>query len=197
MPGFVTLWYRKLLEIREFRPRYEKTMLPMKQAIAGVAPSEFGEVKVMTVWPSNAAYGLGRLHGRLYGIRWPDVYIFQLGHLLALLSIPGALAIYFLKVLPVIARRYTITNRRIMVQKGLQGIPMKWVDLDRFDTIDIVVQPGQEWYMAGDLIFRLAGVETFRLDGVSRPDAFRAACLKSRMSFVGVKKALKREAAMA
>lgn len=168
----------------------------MKQAIAGVAPTEFGEVTVMTVWPSNAAYWLGRVHGRLYGIMWPDVYFFRLGRLIALLSIPGAIGIYFLKVLPVIGRRYTITNRRIIVERGLTSVPDKSVDLDRFDTIDIVVQPGQEWYEAGDLVFRLAGVETFRLEGVSRPEAFRACCLKSRMSFVGVKKALKREAAL-
>ena len=28
----------------------------MKQAIAGVAPPELGEVTIMTVWPSMAAY---------------------------------------------------------------------------------------------------------------------------------------------
>jgi hypothetical protein len=169
----------------------------MKSAIAGLAPSELSEVTVMTVWPSNAAYALGRLHGRLYSIRWPDIYIFRLGNLIALLSIPGAIAIYFLKVLPVIATRYTITNRRIIVARGLAAVPEKWVDLDRFDTVDIVVRPGQEWYDAGDLIFKLRGVETFRLDGVSRPEAFRASCIKSQMSFVGVKKAREREAAVA
>lgn len=150
----------------------------------------------MTVWPSNAAYALGRFHGWAYSIRWPDVYIFRLGHLIALLSIPGAIGIYFLKVLPVIACRYTITNRRVILQRGLSSKPEKWVDLDRFDSIDIVVQPGQEWYDAGDLVFRLAGVETFRLEGVSRPEAFRACCIKSQMSFVGVKKAREREAAL-
>lgn len=149
----------------------------------------------MTVWPSNAAYALGRFHGWLYGMRWPDVYIFRIGHLWALLSIPGALAVYFLKVLPWIAVRYTITNRRLVIQRGLAGVPKSWVELDRFDAIDILVRPGQEWYEAGDLVFRLGNVETFRLEGVSRPEAFRACCLKAQMGYVGVKKALQREAA--
>ena len=35
----------------------------MKQAIAGVAPPELGEVTIMTVWPSIGAYRLGRLVG--------------------------------------------------------------------------------------------------------------------------------------
>ena len=43
----------------------------MKQAIAGVAPPELGEVTIMTVWPSIGALGLGRWIGRMCGIRWP------------------------------------------------------------------------------------------------------------------------------
>jgi hypothetical protein len=36
-------------------------------------------------------------------------------------------------------------------------------------------------------------VETFRLEAVSRPDSFRHTCLKSHVSFVGVKQALARQ----
>ena len=49
-------------------------------------------------------------------------------------------------------------------------------------------------FSAGDLAFRLGNVETFRLDGVSRPEALRQTCLKSRQAYVGVKQALQREA---
>jgi hypothetical protein len=163
------------------------------QAIAGVSPSQVKETPVMTVWPSIAAYGLGRAMGQGFAIRWPDVYIFRLGNLLALLSIPIALPLFFLRVLPGVGTRYLLTNRRIVVLRGLAGKEEKFVDLDRFDTIEIVVQPGQAWYDAGDLVFKLGTIETFRLEGVSRPGAFRATCLKSQMAHSSVKQAQARQ----
>lgn len=162
----------------------------MKQAIAGVSPSSVGETTVMTVWPANAAFSLGRFLGTLYDIQWPGIYIFRLGHLLALASIPLAIALYFWKVLPYVGTRYRVTNRRVIVQRGLMGVDEKWVDLDRFDAIDVVVRPGQSWYNAGDLVFRRGDTETFRLAGVSRPESFRAICMKSHQAYVGVRKAV-------
>jgi hypothetical protein len=161
----------------------------MPQPIAGVAPAEVQEVTVMTVWPSVAMFGLGRALGRLYAIRWPDVYIFRLGNVIALATIPVALVLFFLRIAPAIGTRYRLTNRRIVVERGLTGVPERWVELDRFDSITIEVRPGQEWYDAGDLVFRLGAVETFRLPGVSRPEAFRQTCLKARMAHVGVQRA--------
>ena len=167
----------------------------MKQAIAGVTPSDTQEVTVMTVWPSNASYGVGKFLGRWYG-RQVGVYIFKLGNLIALASIPIALVLYIMKVLPFVGRRYRVTNRRIVVELGIScKKEEKAVALDRFDSIDIDVQPGQEWYDAGDLIFRLGRTETFRLEGVSRPAAFKQVCLKSHAAYVGVQEALARQSA--
>ena len=166
----------------------------MKQTNARVAPSEMPEATVMTVWPSICAYPSGRFLGRLYTIP-AGIYVFTLGNLLALASIPHALALYVFRILPFTGMRYQITNRRIVVQRGLMAIDDKSVELDRFDRIDVQVQPGQEWFKAGDLVFFNGSVETFRLDGVSRPHVFRATCMKSRTSFVGVQEALEREAA--
>lgn len=161
----------------------------MQQAIAGVTPAEVQETTVMTVWPSVAMFGAGRLLGRLYAIRWPDVYIFRLGHLMALAMIPVSLVLFFLRILPGIGLRYRLTNRRVIVERGIMGTQEKFVDLDRFDAVDIDVLPGQAWYDAGDLVFRLGNTETFRLEGVSRPEAFRQTILKGRMAYAGVKKA--------
>jgi hypothetical protein len=163
--------------------------------IAGVAPAELKEVTVMTVWPSNARFGLGRWLGRQYAMQWPDIYIFRIGNLIALLSIPIALVLFFMRIAPFVGTRYRLTNRRIVVQRGLSGVEDKAVDLDRFATIDIVVQPGQAWYDAGDLVFKQGNVETFRLEGVSRPEAFRQTCLKARMAHAGVKLARQRQRA--
>jgi hypothetical protein len=189
----------------------------MKQAITGVAPSELGEVNVMTVWPTISAGRAGRWLGRMCSIggqRNP----FALGKLLCIFpGIPWALLLFAASLAPPIPfagyfnRRYRLTNRRVvelqdkLVWKtyrplgipvpfmGIEyGHPTKTVDLDRFDAIDIEVLPGQAWFPAGELIFRKGNVETLRLSGVSRPETFRETCLKAQRAYVGVKKALAR-----
>jgi len=176
--------------------------------IAGVSPPELRETVVMTVWPSIAASGLGRLLGRLYLISW-GISVFTVGHLIALLSIPLALFLvlirfqngflidiklfglgkFFFSIVPasLIVRRYTLTNRRIVVQRGLRAVDESWVELDRFDSIEVEVLPGQEWYKAGNLVFRRGQIETFRLDGVPRPETFRQTCLKAQMGYIGAR----------
>ena len=51
-----------------------------------------------------------------------------------------------------------------------------------FDAIDVQVMKGEGWYHAGDLVFRRGTVETFRLCGVSRPEAFRQTCMKAHLA---------------
>src|SRR5688500_8240772 len=85
------------------RPQHLVLIAPMStaatlmtaQPIAGVSPAELREVTVMTVWPSIAQSAIGRGMGQAFAIKWPDIYIFRLGNLLALLSIPLALPLFF------------------------------------------------------------------------------------------------------
>ena len=183
----------------------------------------------MVVWPSIAAYSLGRVLGRCFSIKWPNIYIFRLGNLFALLAIPLGIALYFYRLapslfgLPLHGGWYKLTNRRVIrlrneinlepLTRGGQprrlfGIPLKFpkfrygaevnsVALDHFEAIEVHVRSGQEWYHAGDLIFKSGETEVFRLEGVSRPEAFRHCCLKAHLSYVGVQQALAREAAHA
>ncbi len=162
---------------------------PLKQAIAGVSPASVTETTAMTVWPSISALGIGRLLGSLFSIKL-GFYVFRLGNLIALAAAPLCVLLYLGKVAPFGATRYRLTNRRIIVERGIVGREERFVDLDRFDRIDIEVKPGQAWFDAGDLIFRQGETETFRLHGVSRPDSFRHTCMNSRNAYVGVKEAL-------
>ena len=156
----------------------------------------------MTVWPSLSATGFGRFWGRLFeveaGIRVFGVPI-TIGQLIALASIPVMMALYFLMRLPRVPLvlvgiqnpfcwQYRLTNRRL-IQENPFGSEIKSVALDRFDAIDTVIEPGQAWYKAGDLVFRQGQVETFRIWGVPRPETFRQTCLKANQSFVGVQQA--------
>lgn len=173
----------------------------MKQAIAGVTPPSMKEATVMTVWPSVAAMSLGPFPvglwlGRLYSMQ-VGVYIFTLGNIICLLSIPIALILYLKRIGPIVAMRYRLTNKRVTVERGLSGKEEKSIALDQFDAIDIDVKSGQEWFDAGDLIFRLGNVERFKLEGVSRPAAFRKVCMKAHRGYVGVKEALEQEASYA
>ncbi|HVT26827.1 MAG TPA: PH domain-containing protein [Lacipirellulaceae bacterium] len=174
----------------------------MKQPVAGVAPAQLQETTVMVVWPSLSATGFGRFWGRLFGIDagFPVFGVpITVGRLFALVSIPFMVALYFLMRLPrfpgiVIGIKnpwcwqYRLTNRRVVVENPFGG-EIKAVSLDRFDAIDIVVESGQAWFKAGDLVFRHGATETFRIWGVPRPETFRHTCLKANMSFVGVQKA--------
>jgi hypothetical protein len=185
----------------------------MKQAIAGVMPPEEGEVTIMSVWPSLAALEGGRFFGRLYGNRAGFTLAgipITVGRIIALLSIPFILPIFFLTLLPCLifvpkwgpiprvyvsnswAKRYRLTNRRLIIER-LSGEEESSVALDNFDAIDVVVLPGQAWYPAGELVFRKGKVETFRLSGVPRPETFRQTCLKAQLAHTTVKKAVARQ----
>lgn len=162
----------------------------MKQAISGVAPPETSEVTIMTVYPTIAAHPLGQTIGRMCMNRSGFGTFFTLGKLFALLSIPVAMGLFFFDLLPFVGRRYRLTNRRVIVEIALPVKEERSVSLADFDAIDVVVLPGQEWYPAGELIFRKGTLESFRLSGVSRPETFRQTCLKAQRAAVGVKKAL-------
>lgn len=183
----------------------------MNQAISGVTPPSQREVTNMVVWPSIAATKIGRLLGTIYqwtaGFKLFGIPV-TIGRLLTLPTIPIGLAVYaHLKIpkLPFVVfgvnnsscRRYRLTNRRVIVEQGLPGgEEQRSVSLDRFNTIEIVdpekgglLEGGQDWYPAGELVFKLNGVETFRLPGVKRPETFRQTCLKAQIAYVGVQKA--------
>lgn len=175
----------------------------MSQAIAGVVPATEREATIMTVWPSLGATAYGRWWGRRFANKLGISIFgipFTVGRLMALVSIPFVLPLYFHMLIPklpfVVAgipnascRRYRLTNRRIIVEQPYGGGEQQSVSLDRFDSIETVVLPGQEWYPAGDLVFKNGEIETFRLSGVPHPKAFRSTCFKAHQVFVGVQKA--------
>jgi hypothetical protein len=161
-------------------------MLAAEQPVAGVTPPEPREETVMVVFPTLAATDAGRLMGRLCSVQ-AGVGFFTLGKLFALLLIPFAIGLYVVSLLPGVITRYRLTNRRVIVESGLRGIAERWVDFDRFDAIDVEVLPGQEWFPAGELIFRRGPIETFRLSGVSRPQTFRHTCLAAQRAFLGAR----------
>jgi hypothetical protein len=168
----------------------------MKPPIAGVAPPDLTEATSMVLWPSIARFGLGRLVGRLASIPWGLGRAASLGRLMALLTIPVSLPLYLWRVMPYVCRRYRITNRRIVVEKGLRPVEERAIALDEFDAIEVVVLPGQRWLRAGELVFFRGDEEIFRLSGVQHPETHRQVCLKAHEAYVSVREVLKRQAAV-
>jgi hypothetical protein len=161
----------------------ERTMRRERSSIAGVVPPATSEVTIMSAWPSVAGSSAGQFFGRLYLIdagAWPAT----LGNFIALASIPVMLMLYLSMRLPWAITRYRLTNRRITIDRGISWKVEQYVDFDRFDSVTVEVRPGQEWFPAGDLVFRLGNTETFRLAGVRRPEVFRQACLKIQQSSI-------------
>ena len=166
----------------------------MKQPIAGVTPPELEEVDAMTIWPTIGAKRAGRLVGMLAAVQTGWGHFFTLGKLWALATIPVSLAVFGWQLMPRVCRRYTLTNRRIIVRKGLMPADERWIGLDEFDGIDVEVLPGQEWLHAGDLVFKRSGIEALRLAGVSRPEVFRQVCLTAQKALVSVREVVQRQA---
>ena len=167
----------------------------MNQPVLGVMPSELAEVTCKVVWPTIGATRAGRLVGRLAEVRIGWGEFFTLGKLLAVAMIPLSVAVFAWQLMPFVCRRYTLTNRRIIIRKGLSAVGGPWINLDEFDSIQIEVLPGQQWLHAGELIFRRGNREVFRLSGVSRPETFRHVCLTARTALLSVRTVLEQQAA--
>ena len=167
----------------------------MSQSNDGTPPNESRGTDAMTVWPTIGANEFGRLVGRLAGIRIGLGSFFTLGTVFAVLTIPISLAVFAWQLMPVVCRRYTLTDRRILIRKGLSAIEETGIDLDEFDAIEVRVLPGQAWLRSGDLIFQREGTEVLRLRGVSRPEVFRQVCLNVQDALLSVRRVVQEQEA--
>jgi hypothetical protein len=168
----------------------------MKLPFPGFVPPDLDEVDAMTVWPTIGAHPLGRLVGRLSASKIGLGGFFTLGKIWALATIPLSIAVFFWQLMPYVCRRYTLTNRRIIIRRGLQPLDAKWVDLDGFDSLTVAVLPGQDWLHAGELIFKRGESEVLHLAGVSRPEIFRQVCLNAQNVFLSIRKTVEEQMAV-
>ncbi len=139
----------------------------------------------MTVWPSIAAFPLGRTVGQLCSLGGIGKF-FTVGKVMALATIPVSLGLFFWRLAPVVARRYVLTSKRVVVFVGLGVEEGDAIGLEDFDSIAIDVLPGQKFLRAGDLVFQSGGKEAFRLSGVQHPEVFRQACLRGQQALMSV-----------
>lgn len=145
-----------------------------QQVIAGVMPPELGEAKIRESWPSVAASpaiaGLGQALTRTI--------------ILAPLAWMIMALVYFGKVLPLFARRYTLTNRRLMIRRGWKGKVSHEVALADIDEVRVQSDVNSRFFRAGTLEIISKGQVVMILAGVPEPDSFREAILNACAAWV-------------
>jgi hypothetical protein len=150
-----------------------------KQAIAGLVPPETGEAMIRENWPSVAAHpGIAALGIKLSAVASMlarTVILLPIGIVIAFLAWALMAPVFFGKLLPGMARRYTLTNRRLMIRRGLTAKPSQEIALADIDEVRIVKDSNSEFFRAGNLEVISQGQVKLTLKGVPNPEAFRHA----------------------
>lgn len=146
------------------------------QAMTEVASPQLREAIIRDVWPSVAAHpgpaGLARATYRtivLAPLGWLILAPFYFAKLLAI--VPG---------LSGLATRYRLTNRRLMICKGLRPVADKEVPLDRIKDVKLVTDGNSEFFLSGTLqVLDANGQVQLSLPGVPEPESVRHAILQA------------------
>jgi hypothetical protein len=133
-----------------------------KQAITGVMPPSVGEAVIRETWPSVARSpviaGLGQALTRTI----------LLAPLAWLLMAP----VYFSKVLPFLGIRYTLTNRRLMICRGVKAKPSREIALNEIDDVRIVKDANSDFFRAANVEVYANGQVVLKLPGTPEPESF-------------------------
>src|SRR5712692_1492104 len=136
-----------------------------KQAVTSLVPPEFGETTIRVVWPSVAT------SPRVAGLgRWMMRTI-----ILAPLAWLMLAPFYFKKILPGLACRYTLTNRRLMIQRGWRRNPSREITLAEIDDVRLRPDSYDRFYRTADLEIVSQGQVALTLPAVTNAESFRHA----------------------
>lgn len=160
------------------------------QAITGVSAGH--DQLLRTVYPSISSAWLGRLIGQLMESIPFGIGNIKLSYLIApIVCLPLGLMGYFMEKL--FGERYLLSSRAIRRWTFIGQRMLQEVQLADIEDIAVEVQPGQEFYKAGDLVIIGKGGNTLmRLPGVPRPDIFRETILKAQKARLQVEDSLTR-----
>jgi hypothetical protein len=145
-----------------------------QQAVTGVVPPQLAEAKIREAWPSvaraPAVANLGRALTR-------TIVLAPLAWLVMSL-------LYFGKVLPFTARRYTLTNRRLMIRKGWSGKVAQEIALGDIDDVRLETDANSTFFRAATLAIISKGQVVMALPGTPEADSFRVAILNACNAWV-------------
>ncbi|SRR5579883_1358041 len=145
-----------------------------QQAVTGIVAPQVGEALIREVFPSVAAHpGVARLGRTLTRtiIGAPVAWLIML-------------TVYFGKALPFLGRRYTLTNRRLMIRKGVSRRPSWEVSLAEIDDVRVQLDDNSEFFRAGNLEILSQGKVLATLPGVPEPESFRQSIINAFKAWV-------------
>jgi hypothetical protein len=141
-----------------------------KPAVTGLMPPQKGEALIRETWP-----GVEDVPG-VAGLAHTLMRTIVLAPLAWLLLAPA----YFKKVLPFVAKRYTLTNKRLMIRRGLKPTPSREVPLQDIDDVRIAEGSISSFYRTATLEVISKGQVALRLKAVKDPESFRRAVLNAK-----------------
>jgi hypothetical protein len=147
-----------------------------RQAVAGLMPPQLAEAMIREVWPSvrSISASLAGLSAALMR----SLFLAPLGWGLNLL-------LFGRKFAPMLCQRYTLTNRRLMIQRGWKPTPAQEVALKDIDDVRLVPDSYDAFYRAGDLQVLSGGKEVLKLVSVPEPESFRQAIVNAVKAWGG------------
>ena len=144
------------------------------QVIAGVMPPQLGEARIRECFPSVARAPAIASVGRALTA---TIVLEPLGSLIMS-------AVYFGKLLPLVGRRYTLTNRRVMIRTVWKGVALKEVALADIDDVRIVTDANSDFFRAANLEIISKGQVALTLPGVPEAEGFKHAIINSCNAWV-------------
>ena len=146
-----------------------------RQAVTGLTPPQLAEAVIREKWPSVVAIQPG-----VAGLAEALTRTIALAPVAWLLLLP----LFVLKFLPFLCKRYTLTNRRLMIQRGLKPRPVQEVPLADIDDVRLDPDGFNAFYKCGTLEVLSQGKPVLTLRGVGGPEAFRHAVLDAVRAWV-------------
>jgi hypothetical protein len=140
------------------------------QAVTGLAAPYVNEAMIRDIWPSIAANAAAAKFARscyrsmfLAPVAWMALAPLYFKKTLA--ALPG---------LSFLAVRYRLTNRRLMICKGMQPVPTQEVPLDQIKDVVVHTDADSEFFFAGTLEVKDGtGKTVMTLPGVREPESVR------------------------
>lgn len=160
---------------RDISPNVNGQSMP-RQAVSGLMPPQVGEAMIREVWPS--VLGVSPTLAGLSAKLMRSVFLAPFGWMLNGL-------LFGRKFAPFLCRRYTLTNRRLMVQRGWKPAPTHEVALKDIDDVRLIANTYDAFYRSGELQVMSGGQEVLKLTAVPEPESFRQAIVNTVRAWGG------------
>lgn len=148
--------------------------------VTGVVAPQIREAMIREVWATVAAHPAAATAARKL---IKTIVLAPIGWLL-IAPLFGMRLLGFLPGLSFLTVKYTLTNRRVMIRRGMKPKPTHEIPLDQIGEVRIVTDANSAFYVTGNLeVLRQDGAVAFTMAGVPEPESFRRSILQARDAF--------------